>query len=86
MLCASDASTQSVVANGSLEDTAHGGKLMAQQTPVESIALNPRKKQKFRLAEKHVLSRNVQRYRFELHSTQQRLGLPVGKHVYIYGK
>jgi hypothetical protein len=50
------------------------------------IALNPRKKEKFRLIEKRVLSHNVRMFRFELQSPKHKLGLPCGKHVYIYGK
>lgn len=51
-----------------------------------AIALNPRKKQKFRLIEKRELSHNVRLFRFELQSPEHKLGLPCGKHVYIYGK
>lgn len=50
------------------------------------IALNPRKKQAFKLIEKENLSHNVRRFRFALQSPQHRFGLPCGKHVYIYGK
>lgn len=52
----------------------------------ELVALNPRKKEKFRLIEKRELSHNVRLFRFELQSPQHKLGLPCGKHVYIYGK
>ena len=52
----------------------------------ELVALNPRKKQSFRLVEKQELSHNVRLFRFELQSPQHRFGLPCGKHVYIYGK
>ena len=50
------------------------------------VALNPKKKLKFRLAEKHVLSHNVRRYRFALPSAQHKFGLPVGKHVFLYAR
>ncbi len=50
------------------------------------IALNPKKKLKFKLAEKHQLSHNVRRYRFALPSVQHKFGLPVGKHVFLYAK
>ena len=39
----------------------------------------------FRLVEREVLSHNVRRYRFALPSKEHRFGLPVGKHVYMYG-
>ena len=79
-------SAQTLVANGGLEDTVQSGSHEALQKDTDLVALNPRRKEKFRLAEKHVLSHNVRRYRFQLQSPQHRLGLPVGKHVYIYGK
>lgn len=82
MWCAepSTDSTQTVVANGHhVADT-------AKSEVKELIALNPRKKEKFQLIEKHVLSHNVRRFRFALQTPQHRFGLPVGKHVYIYGK
>ena len=50
------------------------------------IALNPRKKQAFKLIQKEDLSHNVRRFRFALQSPQHKFGLPCGKHVYIYGK
>ena len=53
---------------------------------VAPVALNPKKKLKFRLAEKHVLSHNVRRYRFALPSPQHKFGLPVGKHVFLYAR
>jgi hypothetical protein len=49
------------------------------------IALNPKKRLKFLLIEKHNESHNLRRFRFALPTPQHRFGLPVGKHVYIYG-
>jgi nitrate reductase (NAD(P)H) len=48
------------------------------------VALNPREKQTFRLAEKISLSHNVRLFRFALQSPEHRFGLPVGKHVFLY--
>ena len=50
------------------------------------VALNPRTRLRFRLAEKHALSHNVRRFRFALPTPQHRLGLPVGKHVFLYAQ
>lgn len=50
------------------------------------VALNPKKRIAFRLAERHVLSHNVRRFRFALQSPQHKFGLPVGKHVFAYAK
>lgn len=50
------------------------------------VALNPKKKQAFKLLQKDKLSHNVFRFRFALQSPHHRFGLPCGKHVYIYGK
>jgi NAD(P)H-flavin reductase len=50
------------------------------------VALNPRKRQSFKLIEKEALSHNTRRFRFALQSPQHRFGLPVGKHVFLYAK
>lgn len=52
----------------------------------ELIALNPKKKQAFALKEKVELSHNVRLFRFALQSPEHRLGLPVGKHMFLYAK
>lgn len=52
----------------------------------ELIALNPKKKQAFALKEKVVLSHNVRLFRFALQSPEHKLGLPVGKHMFLYAK
>jgi len=48
------------------------------------VALDPRKKQAFKLIEKTELSHNVRRFRFGLQSPEHRFGLPCGKHVFLY--
>lgn len=58
----------------------------AAAAPQELVALNPKKRIPFVLAEKHELSHNVRRFRFALQSPQHRFGLPVGKHVFLYAK
>lgn len=50
----------------------------------ELVALDPRKKIPFKLAEKVELSHNVRLFRFALQSPQHKFGLPVGKHVFLY--
>ena len=52
----------------------------------ELLALNPRKKIPFKLAEKVTLSRNSRLFRFALQSPQHRLGLPVGQHMFFSAK
>ncbi|XP_062221861.1 nitrate reductase [NAD(P)H] [Phragmites australis] len=52
--------------------------------PMSTVALaNPREKVNCRLVDKKSLSYNVRLFRFALPSTDQKLGLPVGKHVYV---
>lgn len=55
-------------------------------TPAAPVALNPKKRLKFRLMEKHELSHNVRRFRFALPTPQHKFGLPVGKHVFLYAQ
>jgi nitrate reductase (NAD(P)H) len=50
----------------------------------ELVALDPRKKIAFKLAEKIELSHNVRLFRFALQSPEHKFGLPVGKHVFLY--
>lgn len=50
------------------------------------VALHPKKRLRFRLAEKAALSHNVRRFRFALPLATQRFGLPVGKHVFLYAE
>lgn len=52
----------------------------------ELIALDPRRRQQFKLIEKEHLSHNVRRLRFALQSENHKFGLPVGKHVFLYAK
>ena len=72
-------------ANGLANGHANGHAAPAAAVP-EPVALNPKKRIAFALAEKHELSHNVRRFRFALQSPQHRLGLPVGKHVFLYAK
>jgi nitrate reductase (NAD(P)H) len=54
------------------------------RTPVSTVALaNPREKVRCRLVDKKSLSDNVRLFRFALPLPDQKLGLPVGKHVYV---
>jgi nitrate reductase (NAD(P)H) len=66
----------------------NGNGVIANGTAVaeELIALNPKKRINFALAEKEELSHNVCRFRFALQSPQHKFGLPVGKHVFLYAK
>jgi nitrate reductase (NAD(P)H) len=48
------------------------------------VALSPKKRLKFKLVDKQVLSHNVRRFRFALPSQQHKFGLPVGKHIFLY--
>jgi nitrate reductase (NAD(P)H) len=49
-----------------------------------TVALsNPREKVRCRLVDKKSLSYNVRLFRFALPSPDQKLGLPVGRHVYV---
>ncbi|KAM3244053.1 hypothetical protein ACQJBY_055768 [Aegilops geniculata] len=49
-----------------------------------TVALaNPREKVRCRLVDKKSMSDNVRLFRFALPSPDQKLGLPVGKHVYV---
>ena len=50
----------------------------------ELVALNPREKVSLKLAEKIEVSHNTRIFRFALPSPQHRLGLPCGKHVFMY--
>lgn len=75
------------VANGHANGHAAPPAVAAVAAPVaDPVALNPKKRIAFELAEKHELSHNVRRFRFALQSPQHRLGLPVGKHVFLYAK
>lgn len=62
------------------------GATAAAAAPIVKVALDPKKRVAFKLAEKHVLSHNVRRYRFALPSPEHKFGLPVGKHVFAYGR
>eukprot|EP00611_Tribonema_gayanum_P025862 TRINITY_DN6004_c0_g2_i3.p2 TRINITY_DN6004_c0_g2~~TRINITY_DN6004_c0_g2_i3.p2 ORF type:complete len:863 (-),score=363.94 TRINITY_DN6004_c0_g2_i3:318-2906(-) len=50
------------------------------------VALNPKKKVKVPLIEREELTHDTRRFRFGLPSPAHRLGLPVGKHLFISGQ
>lgn len=52
----------------------------------ELVALDPKKRLPFPLIRKDVLSPDVRRFRFGLPSAEHRLGLPVGKHIFLSAK
>jgi nitrate reductase (NAD(P)H) len=49
-------------------------------------ALSKKEKRSFKLAEKEELSPDVCRFRFALQSPEHELGLPTGKHMFIYAE
>ena len=49
-------------------------------------ALNPKKKLSVKLIEREELTANTRRLRFALPTPKHRLGLPVGKHLFVSGK
>lgn len=75
---------------GDLEGAAPSGNApvngVAASAATDLVALNPKKRIPFVLAEKDQLSHNVCRFRFALQSPQHRFGLPVGKHVFLYAR
>lgn len=50
----------------------------------ELAALNPREKIKLKMVERIDISHNTRIFRFALPSSQHKLGLPVGKHLFVY--
>ncbi len=48
------------------------------------MVLNPRQKVQLPLVERIELNRNTRIFRFGLPSPEHRIGLPVGKHVFVY--
>lgn len=53
---------------------------------LDSVALDPKRRITCKLAEREVLTHNTRRLRFALPSPEQRFGLPVGKHVFVYAR
>jgi nitrate reductase (NAD(P)H) len=74
------------VANGASNNAAGAAAngVSSSSSSAELVALDPRKKIPFKLAEKIELSHNVRLFRFALQSPQHKFGLPVGKHVFLY--
>ncbi|WIA41019.1 hypothetical protein OEZ86_004657 [Tetradesmus obliquus] len=88
---AAAAAPKGAVANGVVSITANGtaaavngAAAAAANGSGELVALDPRKKIAFKLAEKIELSHNVRLFRFALQSPEHKFGLPVGKHVFLY--
>ncbi|KAF8062729.1 hypothetical protein HT031_004059 [Scenedesmus sp. PABB004] len=73
-----------ITANGSAPPAAPAAAASAPAAGGELVALDPRKKIAFKLAEVVALSHNVRRFRFALQSPEHKFGLPVGKHVFLY--
>lgn len=73
------------------DPSTHGGSnlsflsTISESSKVPAVALtNPKEKVQCRLVSKTEISRDVRLFRFELPSSDQTLGLPVGKHVFLY--
>ena len=79
-------SQHSVLLSDSVHQLALAHPLQNKEAGAELIALNPKKKISFRLAEKHELSHNVRRLRFALQTPEHRTGLPIGQHMFFYAK
>ena len=61
-------------------------KVQEENADGKLTSLHPKKKIAFPLTERIQLSHNVFLFRFGLPSEEHTLGLPVGQHVFIYGK
>lgn len=70
--------------NGAVNGAINGAVNGVVNGTAELVALNPRQKIAFKLAEKIELSHNVRLFRFALQSPEHKFGLPVGKHVFLY--
>lgn len=79
-----------IVTGYSSDNSVHGGSGLsnlatigeASRTPTEALA-NPREKIHSRLVSKTTISHDVRLFRFALPSSDQVLGLPVGKHIFL---
>ncbi|KAJ8445136.1 hypothetical protein Cgig2_029508 [Carnegiea gigantea] len=81
-----------ITASASPGDLTHGGSTThAFQTPIqlapitENVALNPKSRDRVlcKLIEKVSISHDVRRFRFELPTKVQTLGLPAGRHILL---
>ncbi|KAJ1268807.1 hypothetical protein BS78_07G162100 [Paspalum vaginatum] len=81
---ASDAATSIHCASSSLSHLDPTADADAAITPV--ALSNPRDKVPCRLVDKKEMSRDVRLFRFSLPSSDQVLGLPVGKHIFLCAK
>ena len=52
----------------------------------EAVALSKKEKRAFKLIEKRELSSDVRLFRFALPTPEHTLGLPTGKHMFLYAK
>ena len=66
-------------------DGADGAAAAAGKKNSPQVALDPRQKRAFPLVLKERLSENTRLFRFALPTPGHVLGLPVGKHVFLYG-
>lgn len=81
-----------LITTGYNSDTSmHGGSNLSflstirELSKAPTVALtNPKEKVQCRLVSKTVVSRDVRLFRFELPSSDQTLGLPIGKHIFLY--
>ncbi|KAJ1701527.1 hypothetical protein LUZ63_001306 [Rhynchospora breviuscula] len=81
-----------LITTGYTSDTSvHGGSNLSflstirESLKVPNVALtNPKEKVQCRLVSKTEVSRDVRLFRFKLPSSEQTLGLPIGKHVFVY--
>ncbi|KAJ3705930.1 hypothetical protein LUZ61_009635 [Rhynchospora tenuis] len=81
-----------LITTGYTSDTSvHGGSNLSflstirESLKVPTVALtNPKEKVQCRLVSKTEVSRDVRLFRFKLPSSEQTLGLPIGKHIFLY--
>ncbi|XP_008794525.2 nitrate reductase [NADH]-like [Phoenix dactylifera] len=79
-----------IVTGYSSDNSVHGGSSLsnlatigeASRNPTEALT-NPREKVPCRLVSKTTISRDVRLFRFALPSSDQVLGLPIGKHIFL---
>ncbi|KAF3324119.1 nitrate reductase [Carex littledalei] len=81
-----------LITTGYNSDTSmHGGSNLSSLSTIRELSkaptvalTNPKEKVQCRLVSKTVVSRDVRLFRFELPSSDQTLGLPIGKHIFLY--
>lgn len=81
----STATVASAASSASLTSAASSDGGSASSTPAPApVALNPREKVKLRMTERIEVSHNTRIFRFALPSPEHRLGLPTGRHLFVY--